>query len=1042
MSGTLSLAPDGSFSYVPTSSFTGTDSFTYRASDGVTTSAIGTVTLTVTNQAPVANPESYSPTMSLPLTVAAPGVLGNDDDPNGDPLSAQVVTGPAHGNVSLASNGGFTYQPDLLYLGSDSFTYRVSDGSSWSAPATVTLGVINATPVANDDSATTLHDTGTGGDVLANDSDANGHALTVALVGDVTHGSLSLDADGSWTYDPDPSYVGTDTFTYRASDGAATSNLATVTITVRNGDPVAGDDAYSVHHADVLTVAGPGVLTDDSDPDGDPISPTLVGDVAHGSLVFGTDGGFAYDPDPGYTGDDSFTYTVDDGIATSNLATVTITVRNGDPVAGDDAYSVHHADVLTVAGPGVLTDDSDPDGDPISPTLVGDVAHGSLVFGTDGGFAYDPDPGYTGDDSFTYTVDDGIATSNLATVTITVRNGDPVAGDDAYSVHHADVLTVAGPGVLTDDSDPDGDPISPTLVGDVAHGSLVFGTDGGFAYDPDPGYTGDDSFTYTVDDGIATSNLATVTITVRNGDPVAGDDAYSVHHGDVLTVAGPGVLTDDSDPDGDPISPTLVGDVAHGSLVFGTDGGFAYDPDPGYTGDDSFTYTVDDGIATSNLATVTITVRNGDPVAGDDAYSVHHGDVLTVAGPGVLTDDSDPDGDPISPTLVGDVAHGSLVFGTDGGFAYDPDPGYTGDDSFTYTVDDGIATSNLATVTITVRNGDPVAGDDAYSVHHDRQLVVPAPGVLGNDDDPDGDPLDVVVTAPPLHGTLSLSSTGRIVYLPDEGFVGVDTFSYTVSDGVATSTATVTLTVTNAAPVAESDSYAMAADGTLTIGTGAGVLANDDDANGDAIKAQLIASAGNGTVLLQASGAFIYTPDAGFVGTDSFRYVATDLLATSAGATVRIVVRAPPPDPDPTPSPEPSPEPSAEPTAAPSAEPSAEPTPIASAVPSTEPSAAPATPPASARPTDPRPGSSPEEVVETWSIGVDGGDANPAAEMPIANLAASTLGFIGRAFDWLVPGAMLTVPGLLLMLAIAAQAFGALAWLPLVRRKIGDFGLG
>ncbi|MEJ2735963.1 MAG: tandem-95 repeat protein, partial [Anaerolineae bacterium] len=137
--------------------------------------------------------------------------------------------------------------------------------------------------------------------------------------------------------------------------------------------------------------------------------------------------------------------------------------------------------------------------------------------------------------------------------------------------------------------------------------------DGSFSYDPDSGFAGSDSFTYVANDGQADSNVATVSLTVNavNDAPVAADDAYSTDEDTPLSVAGPGVLTNDSDVDGDALTAILVDDVSNGSLTLNANGSFSYTPDGGFSGSDSFTYTANDGQADSNVATVSLTVTAG-----------------------------------------------------------------------------------------------------------------------------------------------------------------------------------------------------------------------------------------------------------------------------------------------------------------------------------------------------------------------------------------------------------------------------------------------
>jgi hypothetical protein len=191
----------------------------------------------------------------------------------------------------------------------------------------------------------------------------------------------------------------------------------------------------------------------------------------------------------------------------------------------------------------------------------------------------------------------------------------------------------------------------------------------------------------------------------ENAPPVASDDNYETMEGATLNIPAPGVLENDHDPDGNPLSALLVSTTMAGDLVLNGDGSFTYVPEAGFVGADQFTYRAYDGLATSNLATVTITINeipNSAPTAVDDSYETQQDELLTVAAPGVLANDSDPDGDPLTAVLAVGPANGSVTVNTDGSFTYTPNAGFSGADTFTYTADDGRGGTATATVTIIV----------------------------------------------------------------------------------------------------------------------------------------------------------------------------------------------------------------------------------------------------------------------------------------------------------------------------------------------------
>jgi len=911
--GLVQLFADGSFTYTPHANAHGFDTFTYRVNDGELNSNVATVTITILpiNDQPIASDNSYSTVEDTPLSISAPGVLGNDVDVDGDPLTAQLVSGPANGTLVLNSNGSFTYTPDLDYFGSDSFTYRAHDGQAGSVPATVTITVtaVNDPPVAWGDSYSIVEDTVlvvAAPGVLANDTDVENSSLTANLVSLPTHGTLVLNANGSFTYTPGANYHGPDSFTYRARDGQLNStNIATVAITVTpvNDVPVAIDDSYITAEDQVLTVAAPGILGNDTDVDGDPLTVQLESAPAFGLLALNANGSFMYTPNPDFYGADWFTYRARDAVSGSNVATVTITVTpvNDAPVAVNASYALDEDTVLVITAPGLLADAGDVDGDALTAHGVNGPAHGVLSINWDGSFSYTPVANYHGPDSFTYRASDGQADSNVATVAITVSpvNDLPAVADDNYTINEDTLLTVAAPGVLGNDTDVDGDPLTVSLVASPAHGTLTLNANGSFTYLPNQDYHGPDGFTYRLHDGTAYSAAATVTITVVqvNDPPRAENDAYATSEDTVLTIAAPGVKANDVDPDGDAFSVRLIDSPAHGTLVLAADGSFVYTPAADFHGTDRFTYRANDLLADSNLATVTITVAavNDPPVALDDAYAGLQDTPLVVIAPGILGNDSDVDGDLVTAVFVALPAHGILTLNANGSFTYIPDANFIGADQFTYQAHDGTVASNVATVTITVTstNEPPVAVNDSYTTEEDTLLTVLVPGVLANDTDADGNPLTAALVSPPSAGILTLNGNGSFTYLPGADFHGTDTFTYRVRDGLADSNvATVTLTVTpvNDPPMAIADSYVTAEDTTLTVNVAGGVLSNDTDVDGDPLLVTLVTTVSHGTLVLNPNGSFSYTPAGDYYGTDTFTYKARDAVADSNVATVTITV--------------------------------------------------------------------------------------------------------------------------------------------------------
>ena len=505
------------------------------------------VTEFLVNSVPVAGNDSYAVAEDGTLAVAATlGLLANDTDPDNDPLQVTLASGPAHGTLALLPDGSFTYQPFANYHGADSFTYIVADGLGGTATATASLLVtpVNDAPVGTDDNGLrTPADTAltlSAAQLLANDSDVDGDALSIISVTSGTGGTVAF-SGGQVLFTPAANFLGNAGFSYTLGDGHGGTGTAQVAVLVEapvviNSAPLAGDDSYGVAEDGTLAVtAALGVLANDTDPDNDPLQVSLASGPAHGTLALLPDGSFTYQPFANFSGADSFTYTVSDGQGGTAAATASLTVQpvNDAPVGTDDAGLRTPANtVLALAAAQLLANDSDVDGDALSITAVASGTGGTVAL-SGGQVLFTPAADFLGNASFSYTLDDGNGGTSTAQVAVLVEapvviNSAPLAGDDSYGVAEDGTLAVAAAlGVLANDTDPDNDPLQVSLASGPAHGTLALLPDGSFTYQPFANFSGADSFTYTVSDGQGGTAAATASLTVQpvNDAPVGTDDA-------------------------------------------------------------------------------------------------------------------------------------------------------------------------------------------------------------------------------------------------------------------------------------------------------------------------------------------------------------------------------------------------------------------------------------------------------------------------------------------------------------------------------------
>jgi hypothetical protein len=352
--------------------------------------------------------------------------------------------------------------------------------------------------------------------------------------------------------------------------------------------------------------------------------------------------------------------------------------------------------------------------------------------------------------------------------------------------------------------------------------------------------------------------------------PIPGDDVYEVVAGQTLNVPAPGFLANDVDPDDTTLTAFPAG-LPQAGFVIGADGSLrvttsAVWPEPPYTLEADYWVAGPFRDYNQSRGHITVHVLSADqpPTAGQDGPLTTPEDApLTLAAPGLLVNDQDPEGQPLEAWLVTGATHGEVTVQRNGALQYLPDPDFYGADAFVYEArDPGGRRSAPITVTVVVTptNDPPTAGRDTAAVREDGLLVLDAPGLLQNDDDIDGDALSTTLGVPPAHGAVLLSPDGGLTYQPDPDWYGVDSFTYAVSDGSDSADGEVLVEVieVNDAPVFIAPTPASVAG---FVGQSVDLRLAAYDVDLDPLRFLLI-SAPPGVVLDEASGEVSWTPTA------------------------------------------------------------------------------------------------------------------------------------------------------------------------------------
>ena len=909
------------FVYTPPENYVGPDSFTYSITDGEFES---TATVTV-NVGPINDLPVAADDLGIETDEDASvwiDVLANDSDVEDDAadLTITIVDEPANGSVTLVQ-GGVEYTPDPDYNGPDSFMYRVidTDGGTSAEAAVVEIEVlpINDAPVAEDDDFHFGEDEYTGfeeGDGFLGslfedngngpDSDPDGDELTVIAVngqpmsagegtafyeGEVLVGYFYVGDDGEFyfiqTLPPDFLGAGamvSDRFEYTISDGEETST-ATVTITIHgeNDAPLAQDD-YP-HGTDEETVATYyGLTSNDWDPDvGFRLRISDAGPVsdAGAAIMLNPDGSVSYDPvgaldfvPAGEIYQDVFEYTVSDEYGATDTALVFVDVFgiNDTPEAMDDTPTTPEDTAVDIE---VLANDEDADDGAILEVIAldFDATMGTVTILPTNEVRYQPPTDFFGEDSFEYTMRDEHGAESSATVTVSVEsvNDLPEAADDEAETLEDRPVTIDVTDNDTDVEDEPGDLI-PVIDSQPDNGTAEV-VDGQIEYTPDPDYWGPDSFTYTVldTDGGSSEAAASVYVWVEpvNDAPEAVDDEMGATEDETAWLP---VLENDSDIDSDFWIDSYT-QPTNGTVELGK-GELVYLPGENFDGDDSFTYTITDG---EYFSTATVTVRvepvNDLPEAYDDEALVYE-DTPTMID--VTANDFDVEDAPseLTPLILDGPSNGSAEV-VDGQIEYTPDPDYWGPDAMVYYVlDSDGGESDIAFVYVWVEpvNDGPEAVDDEMGATEDEPAWLP---VLENDSDIDSD-FWIDSYTPAADGLVEFGE-GDLLYTPNKNFFGIDTFTYTITDGEYFSTATVTVRVEPVNDLPEAyDDEALVYEDTPTM---IDVTANDfdvEDEPGDLIP--VIGSQPDNGSAEVVDGQIEYTPDPDYWGPDAMVYYVLD----------------------------------------------------------------------------------------------------------------------------------------------------------------------
>ncbi|OWY25080.1 tandem-95 repeat protein [Sphingobacteriales bacterium UPWRP_1] len=773
------------FTYTPGAGFTNFDIVQFNVCDEGGACELVNVYF-VNNAPPAINNVTLTTTQNVPVNVCL-----TITDPENEAVTLSILDGtPQNGTAVITNDTCILYTPNPGYVGTDQISVQACDINGNCSLGTINITIQeqpNQAPVINNTFSTTAFNTPI--TVCMSVTEPDGDDFSTVF-GSSNFGSVIPLNDTCFSYIPGLNFSGSDGVTVTVCDVFGSCSSATAFITVFSNLPP------SAENVTVATNAGQPVAAciEPSDPENDATAITITTQPANGTALITNDTCISYIPGPGFAGTDVVQLQLCDVFNNCVAVSVTVIVN-----------SVNVAPVITPVAPIITTvgaDEivcitaTDPNGDNLTYAII-NVSPDTGTAVMDGNcLNFEAPQSGTGSIDVTIQVCDNGVPSLCSIVVVTfVLNYPPTAPAESVTIPQNTLSTV----VCLTITEPDGNDYTLDITGNPVNGNAAL-DDNCLVYSPDPLFVGTETIVITLCDEYGECSSTTVTINVT--DALNADDDSAQTEDNVPAIIP--VLNGDVYPTDGTTTVSLTGAPASGSVTLNTDNTITYTATPGFTGADTFYYQICHPVLLCDEAMVVVTVSNALD-AFNDLGNTTFADI-SVNIP-ILANDVYPDLTNLDIAIIneGDINGFVSEIGTTGVFTYLPASGFTGIDTFLYVISYPNLGSDTAMVVINVTEAPqyPNAADDAATTQINIDVVI---DVLGNDTNPLPGNLTVVsIAAEPVNGTATINIDQSITYAPDNGFYGIDSFTYVVcnpnfGDGqTICDTATVVVTVENPA---------------------------------------------------------------------------------------------------------------------------------------------------------------------------------------------------------------------------------------------------
>lgn len=829
--GFVNIALTGPYSFTPLIGFSGPGGFGYLVTDNAGCSSTGAVDIIVSS--PTIAPSGIDLCTNFPAT----GNLSGQVSGGTVPYAFGATGSSVGGTVSIQPDGGYVFTPTPGFQGQASFTYQVTDAIG--CLATGSLQIDYASPTASAGQASTCENITLVGGTLSATGGTPPYTFAIVTNGTLGTATITNPATGTFNYVPNPDTFGIDSFTFQATDAnGCVSNSAAFQITINQSPITSSANLSGCVNSPVV-----GNLTDFVSGGAIPYNFTGNGVVSGGSVTIGFTGPFAFAPFIGFTGPAGFEYVVTDNAGCSATGAVDIAVLS--PLAGATAVNT----CLNTPVTGDLSSLVASGFPPYVFGLSGVPVGGSATVSSTGIYNFNPNNGFSGSGEFVYQVTDTQGCLATAPVNVFVdslaASNAPILSCQPSFNSNLNFFVTGGTGALT---------FSGPLA--ISCGQVSIAADGSFTYTAPSGFTGPCEFTYQVSDAQGCNSTGVISVVVS--DPIA--NSISVDDCTNTTTSGSLVPLVIGVP---PFTFSLTGTALNGSATVLTNGNYTFTPTTGFTGQGGFVYEVVDNNGCSSTGAVDVTIDA--PVISATAINTClntpiSGDLATLVSEGFP---------PYAFSLVNVSSGATASVSSTGIYNFVPATGFSGPGGFIYQVTDTNDCVNTGTVSVTV---DSLAANDGNV----QTCYNTASGILI--DYVNGGIGTLLFTGPlsTSCGAVTIAPNGNFVYVAPTGFTGSCNFVYGVSDSINCSSTGAITVVANTAPVVV-DALIIPCANQSYSDTLAGLVQNNPP---QPLTFAIVTQPTHGTLsnFIPATGAYTYTPQAGFIGLDSFQYQVTDAI--------------------------------------------------------------------------------------------------------------------------------------------------------------------